>query len=96
MHNDAEHDSYAHYGVRNRRYKLIYWYNDDLLVDGARPGSEDCREWELFGCQEDPLELFNCYADPKYGEVVIEMTRLLERKMMEIDNEPAHENHALQ
>lgn len=91
MHNDAEHEAYAHYGVRNHRYKLIYWYNDDLLVDGARPGGEDCREWELFDCQEDPLELFNCYADPKYAEVVIEMTKLLERKMMEIGDEPAHE-----
>ncbi|KAJ5466771.1 Alkaline phosphatase-likealpha/beta/alpha [Penicillium sp. IBT 31633x] len=59
MHNDAEHGAYAHYGIRNHRYKLIYWYNDDLLVEGARPGGEECREWELFDCQEDPLELFN-------------------------------------
>ncbi|OQE09705.1 hypothetical protein PENFLA_c101G10551 [Penicillium flavigenum] len=48
----------------------------------------------LFDCQEDPLELFNCYADPKYEEVVIEMTRLLERKMMETGDEPAHEKFA--
>ncbi|KAF4772683.1 hypothetical protein HAV15_012703 [Penicillium sp. str.  len=23
MHNDAEHEAYAHYGVRNHRYKLV-------------------------------------------------------------------------
>jgi hypothetical protein len=33
-------------------------------------------------------------VDPKYGEVVIEMTRLLERKMMEIGDEAAHERFA--
>lgn len=90
MHNDAEHHAYAHYGVRNHRFKLIYWYNDDLDVEGARPGGEDCREWELFDCQEDPLELFNCYSDPTYRKVVIEMTRLLEEKMAEIGDEPVH------
>ncbi|KAJ6189988.1 hypothetical protein N7519_000009 [Penicillium mononematosum] len=94
MRNDTEHEAYAHYGVRNHRYKLIYWHYDDLLVDGARPGGEDCRKCELFDCQEDALELFNCYADPKYGEVVIEMTRLLEWKMMEIGDEPAREKLA--
>ncbi|KAJ5822336.1 uncharacterized protein N7525_011620 [Penicillium rubens] len=84
MRDDTEHEAYAHYEVRNHRYKLIYWYNDDLLVGGALPGGEDCR----------PLELFNCYVDPKYGEVVIEMTKLLERKMMEIGDEAAHERFA--
>lgn len=38
--------------------------------------------------------MFNCYVDPKYGEVVIEMTKLLERKMMEIGDEAAHERFA--
>lgn len=90
MHNDAEHQAYAHYGVRNHRYKLIYWYNDDLDVEGARPGGEECREWELFDCQEDPLELFNCYSDLKYSEAVVEMTRALESMMAEIGDEPVH------
>ncbi|KAJ5257336.1 hypothetical protein N7524_008892 [Penicillium chrysogenum] len=53
MRDDTEHEAYAHYEVRNHRYKLIYWYNDDLLVGGALPGGEDCREWELFDCQKD-------------------------------------------
>lgn len=90
MHNDAEHQAYAHYGVRDHRYKLIYWYSDDLDVEGARPGGEDCKEWELFDCKEDPLELFNCYSDPKYKNIVVRMTHLLETKMAEIGDEPVH------
>ncbi|KAI9924196.1 hypothetical protein MW887_007146 [Aspergillus wentii] len=90
MNNDAIHEAYAHYGVRDQRYKLIYWYNQDLDVEGARPGGEQCREWELFDCQEDPLELFNCYYDGKYTDVVERMTRLLEQTMAEIGDEPVH------
>lgn len=26
MHRDPIHNAYAHYGVRDTRYKLIYWY----------------------------------------------------------------------
>ncbi|OJJ49314.1 hypothetical protein ASPZODRAFT_129753 [Penicilliopsis zonata CBS 506.65] len=91
MHNDCIHGAYAHYGVRDQRYKLIYWYNEDLGIEGARPGGEEeDKQWELFDCDEDPLELFNCYDDPKYTDVVIRMTRLLEQKMGEIGDEPVH------
>lgn len=89
MHNDIIHNAYAHYGVRNQRYKLIYWYNEDFGVPGARPGGEE-KEWELFDCKEDPLELFNVHHDRRYQDVVTQMTRLLELKMEEIGDEPVH------
>ncbi|KAF4904994.1 putative sulfatase [Colletotrichum fructicola] len=89
MHRDVIHEAYAHYGVRDQRYKLIYWYNEDLGMEGARPGGEE-KEWELFDCQEDPLELFNCYNDPKYLGIVKKMTKLLNEKMAEIGDEPIH------
>ncbi|KAH6669738.1 N-acetylglucosamine-6-sulfatase [Plectosphaerella plurivora] len=89
MHRDIIHEAYAHYGVRDQRYKLIYWYNEDFGLEGTRPGGEE-KEWELFDCQEDPLELFNCYADPKYKDVVAKMTRMLEDKMLQIGDEPVH------
>ncbi|PVI05727.1 alkaline phosphatase-like protein [Periconia macrospinosa] len=96
MHNDVIHHAYAHYGVRNHRYKLIYWYNEDLGVVGARPGKadnpreEEEKEWELFDCDEDPLELFNVYNNPKYAPVVAHMTCLLETKMEQIGDDPIH------
>ncbi|TPX10094.1 uncharacterized protein E0L32_001291 [Thyridium curvatum] len=93
MHNDIIHCAYAHYGIRNQRYKLIYWYNEDFGIEGARPADADHKEWELFDCQEDPLELFNCYHDAKYADVVKEMMALLEDKMVEIGDVPVHFGH---
>ncbi|KAI0020905.1 alkaline-phosphatase-like protein [Xylariomycetidae sp. FL0641] len=83
MHNDMPHECRAHYGVRNQRYKIIYWYNKDLGLAGANPGGEP-PEWELFDCEKDPLELLNQYDNPEYQEVVTKMTKLLEAKMAEI------------
>jgi arylsulfatase A-like enzyme len=89
MHRDVIHEAYAHYGVRDQRYKLIYWYNEDFGLEGTRPGGEE-KEWELFDCEKDPLELFNCWHEPEYREVVEKMTKLLEDKMQEIGDEPVH------
>lgn len=89
MHRDPDHNAYSHYGIRNQRYKLIYWYNEGFDLPGTNHGGED-REWELFDCEKDPLELFNVYAEPAYGSVVQDMTKQLERKMAEIGDEPEH------
>ncbi|KAE8365757.1 alkaline-phosphatase-like protein [Aspergillus caelatus] len=96
MHNDIIHHAYAHYGIRNQRYKLIYWYNEPLGVKGARPGGIEYREWELFDCDKDPLELFNVYHERQYQGVVREMITMLEKKMAEIGDEPVHPNRAEQ
>ena len=89
MHRDPDHNAYSHYGVRDQRYKLIYWYNDGFGLPGTNQGGED-REWELFDCEKDPLELFNVHSDPAYGAIVASLTEKLERKMAEIGDEPAH------
>lgn len=93
MRNDTEHEAYAHYEVRNHRYKLIYWYNDDLLVGGALPGGEDCRSGSCLTVRRT-ARVVQLLCRFEVWEVVIEMTRLLERKMMEIGDEPAHERFA--
>ncbi len=89
MHRDPDHNAYSHYGIRNQRYKLIYWYNEGYGLPGTNHGGED-REWELFDCEEDPLELFNVYTDASYQGVVADMTALLDKKMAEIGDEPEH------
>ncbi|KAL2833972.1 alkaline-phosphatase-like protein [Aspergillus pseudoustus] len=95
MHRDVIHDAYAHYGVRDQRYKLIYWYNEGLGLEGTRPGGgeegkEEEKEWELFDCEEDPLELFNCFHEERYRHVVRRMVKLLDEKMAEIGDEPGY------
>lgn len=89
MHCDEFHNAYAHYGIRDHRYKLIYWYNQGFGLAGTLPGGET-PEWEFFDCEKDPLELFNVHADPAYKAEVARMTKLLEAKMAEIGDVPAH------
>lgn len=90
MHRDPDHNAYSHYGIRDKRYKLIYWYNEGYELPGTNHGGED-REWELFDCQDDPLELFNVYSDPRYRNIVQQMKLSLTIKMSEIGDEPEHD-----
>jgi arylsulfatase A-like enzyme len=54
----------SHYGVRTRRYKLIFYYG--LIRMGRSP--EDC--WELYDLETDPHERQNQYDNPKYKETI--------------------------
>ncbi|WDR05186.1 sulfatase [Devosia rhodophyticola] len=94
MHKDNIHNAFAHYGVRNERYKLIYWYNDPLDQLGATPGDEP-PEWELFDCQEDPFELNNLAADPGHREIFKSMVGLLDSKMDEIGDLAEHDSRTV-
>ena len=61
------HSVRRHYGVRTKRYKLIYFY--ESAID----------EWELFDLEKDPLELQSVYSNPKYAPVVKELKQELQR-----------------
>lgn len=94
MHKDEFHNAFAHYGVRDRRYKLIYWYNDPLDQLGAHAGDEP-PEWELFDCDQDPFELHNRAGDPEYAKVFATMLDRLDRKIAEIGDIPQHDSTAV-
>lgn len=81
--NYAHHDVPAHYGVRTRDYKLIFFYGLPLDAPGAkaaktRPG------WELYDLRQDPQELRNVYADPAYADTVRELKAELLRLKAEV------------
>lgn len=67
--NRAHFNIPAHLGVRTRRYKLIYFYDNDIgpdgkaIVKGARPNVRD-PFWEFYDLESDPLEVSNIYDDP--------------------------------
>ncbi|WDR03967.1 sulfatase-like hydrolase/transferase [Devosia algicola] len=94
MHKDIIHNAFAHYGVRNERYKLIYWYNDPLEQLGATDGSEP-PEWELFDCEDDPFELNNLAHDPQHRQIFETMLGLLDSKMDEIGDLAEHDTRAV-
>lgn len=89
MNRDSAHNAFAHYGIRTKDYKLIFWYDEDLEEPGAQPGDAE-HEWELFDLQKDPLELRNVYGDPFYAEVIKEMTAKLDAEMDRIGDVPLH------
>ncbi|MFW5830002.1 MAG: sulfatase/phosphatase domain-containing protein, partial [Planctomycetota bacterium] len=91
MNQDGIHNAYAHYGIRTHRYKLIYWYNEDLEEEGATPAGDPAREWELFDLEADPLELRNVHDDPQYAEAVRSMRARLDAEMLRIGDVPCHE-----
>jgi arylsulfatase A-like enzyme len=57
-HDPGDHNTRAHYGVRTRTHKLIYFWKKD--------------QWELFDLVNDPYELHNLYGEP--GEEAITAT----------------------
>ncbi len=59
------HNVHKHYGVRNERYKLVYFYTLD--------------EWEFYDLKKDPMELNSRYADPDYAEQVEQLKTELAR-----------------
>jgi len=65
----AHHWVPAHYGIRTKRYKLIYYYGQPLGMKGAIPQPTE-PEWELFDLKRDPHEMNNVYEDPAYADVV--------------------------
>jgi arylsulfatase A-like enzyme len=70
----AHHGVFAHYGVRTKRYKLIYYYEEEPMPP----------EWELFDLEKDPLEMHSVYDDPAHSDVVEELKAELKRLREEV------------
>ena len=89
MHRDATHNAYAHYGVRDHRYKLIYWYNESFDLPGTGKGGQE-PEWEFFDLKNDPLELFNLIEDETYSNQIADLYSRLNDLQSEINDRPSH------
>ena len=74
-------DRPAHFGIRNERYKLIFFYGQPLDKKGT---SKETTEpaWEFYDLEKDPKELHNAINDSEYEGVIAEMKKdlLKERK----------------
>jgi len=82
----AHHNVYAHYGIRTKRYKLIYYYSDALGQMGAIDETYE-PEWELFDLEADPYELHNIYTDPAYAATARALKDELHRLQAEVGDE---------
>ena len=65
-HDPGDHNTRAHYGVRTKTHKLIYFWRKD--------------QWELFDLVNDPMEMSNIYGQPGQEQLTAslkaELTRL--------------------
>ncbi|HAV64712.1 MAG TPA: acetylglucosamine-6-sulfatase [Verrucomicrobiales bacterium] len=76
----AHHDNPAHYGLRTREHKLIFFYGLPLDAPGAQ--NEPTEPWlELYDLTRDPHEMNNVINDPHYATVLAELkAKLLAEK----------------
>ncbi|MDC7235555.1 MAG: sulfatase [Spirochaetales bacterium] len=61
----AHHDVPAHFGIRTKEYKLVFFYGLPLDAADALPGKTP-PGWELYDLIHDPDENRNVYNDPAY------------------------------
>ena len=64
-HDPGDHNTRAHYGIRTRTHKLIYYWKKD--------------QWELFDLVNDPQELHNLYGQPGHEQIVASLKAELQR-----------------
>ncbi len=71
----------AHFGIRDNRYKLVFFYGQGLGMSGA---SEEptTPQWEFYDLFKDPYELHNAYGETEYADIIGAMKQALleERK----------------
>lgn len=77
----AHHDNPAHYGIRTKTHKLIYFYGLPLGAPGTKKSVPTEPYWELYDLVNDPKEVNNVIADPAYVKVREQLKKqLLELK----------------
>ena len=54
-HDPGDHNTRAHYGVRTKTHKLIYYWKKN--------------QWELFDLIHDPQEMHNLYGQPEHAAI---------------------------
>jgi arylsulfatase A-like enzyme len=69
-HDPGDHNTRAHYGVRTRTHKLIYFWKKD--------------QWELFDLVNDPYELHNLYGGPGQDALTATLKAELARLKREV------------
>lgn len=99
MHMAHAHANPAHFGIRTKRYKLIFYYGK-YWVDTDDPKAEWNKEswgnrftfhtppaWEFYDLEKDPNEMNNAYNDPEYKDIIKTLKQQLKDKRVALNED---------
>ncbi|WP_366183113.1 sulfatase [Flavobacterium ovatum] len=99
MHMAHSHANPAHFGLRTKKYKLIFFYGK-YWVDTKDPKADWNKKswgnlfemdtpaaWEFYDLSKDPEEMNNAYNNPAYKEVIADLKLQLAAKRKELKEE---------
>ena len=104
MHMAHRHNNPAHFGIRTKDYKLIFFYGVDYKVrsgeaqiwannPASMSGFQTPAAWEFYDLKKDPYETDNRYGDPSYKPIIdslkVELAEL-RKKLNEEDSDYPH------
>nr|WP_109436802.1 sulfatase [Aquimarina sp. AU119] len=105
MHMAHRHANPAHFGIRTKAYKLIFYYGK-YWVDTDDPKAEWNKEswgndftrhtpvaWEFYDLKKDPKEMNNVYKDPQYDSVIADLKEQLIRMRKELNETDVNYPH---
>lgn len=82
MHMAHKHNNPAHFGIRTKEYKLIFFYGRDYNTERNTEAQEWAHNpesmsdfntppaWEFYDLRNDPKEMDNKYGDEAYADVI--------------------------
>jgi len=69
----------AHFGIRSKDYKLIYYYGEALDMRNATKQNTP-PTWEFYDLNADPKERINAFSNPEYREEIMVMHEALKKQ----------------
>jgi len=97
MHMAHGHANPAHFGIRTKDYKLIFFYGKFWReVSGINtkrrftPNNATPAGWEFYDLKKDPQEMQNEYANSDYADIIEDLKKQLAQKRRELNEEDSN------
>ncbi|WP_282136708.1 sulfatase family protein [Seonamhaeicola maritimus] len=96
MHMAHKHNNPAHFGIRTKDYKLIFFYGRDYKTDRNTKAQKWAHNpesmsdfitpvaWEFYDLKKDPEEMDNRYNDPIYASTISDLKNRLKTLRNEV------------
>lgn len=105
MHLAHKHQNPAHFGIRTKKHKLIFFYGKywvDTDDQNATWNKESWGNdfvthtppaWEFYDLEKDPNEMNNAYSNPEYGSTIKDLKKQLIKLREDLDETDANYPH---